>query len=635
MVHTALAPTSVPARRLALPLVPVALVLVALLLGLTGCPRGTRKTLVPELPSSGDPEAKDRFVSARASFLRDGGNGEELAAIAHDFPDDPIAPFAQLYAGQAFVKARDYAAAEAPLREVAQGDADERLRLRAQLFLGLALNYRGDHAAALPLLRKGEKATDGDAERGEFLAAMAEAQAAGELPLVALPAYDQWYRMATPIERSYIATRVDQLVAAAGDVAVREAWDAVEDDKGPSKASLILRVAARREGEGKLEEARELREQAVGLRARLGLPSVVVATAASASAPGLVGAILPLGGKQNRVGEAAALGLSLAAGAGDGKGSVIVEVRSAQNADEASSAFEELSRANAVAVIGPVEGAAVDAVAARAGAAGLSLLSLASRPEERASGRFVFHVMHSAEARARALARRAHARGVRKFAVLAPDSGYGRAVSDAFTAELARLGATVVTTQTYPADTRSFASVAKKLSGSWQAVFVPEQSDKLELIAPALAAAGLVPRPYGEKKAPGGRPILLMSTAEGLKDGFANDAGRNSLGAMLAPGFYPDAADPVAHLFVERFTLAHGHAPGAIDAYAFDAAQLVAATGAGSRGQVADGLPGMRLAGVTGELAFDANHRRSDDGVIYTVMPADDGSGFQIRVLSE
>ena len=159
--------------------------------------------------------------------------------------------------------------------------------------------------------------------------------------------------------------------------------------------------------------------------------------------------------------------------------------------------------------------------------------------------------------------------------------------------------------------------------------------DDLLALAPALAAAGLVPRPHGEKKAPGGRPIVLMSTAEGLKDGFANDAGRNSIGAMLAPGFYPDAADPVARTFVERFTLAHGHAPGAIDAYAFDAAQLVAATGAGSRSQVADGLPGMRLAGVTGELAFDANHRRSDDGVIYTVAPADDGSGFQIRVLGE
>jgi ABC-type branched-subunit amino acid transport system substrate-binding protein len=208
-------------------------------------------------------------------------------------------------------------------------------------------------------------------------------------------------------------------------------------------------------------------------------------------------------------------------------------------------------------------------------------------------------------------------------------------VSGAFVAELTRLGATVVVAATYPADTKSFASVARKLDGSWQAVFVPEQADRLELIAPALAAAGLVPRPLGEKKAPGGRAIVLLSTAEGLKEGFLEDAGRNAIGAMLAPGFYPDADDPVARTFVERFTRVHGHSPGAIDAYAYDAAQLVAATGAHNRSQVADGLPGVRLAGITGELAFDVNHRRSDDGVIYSVMAADDGVGYRIRVLTE
>jgi ABC-type branched-subunit amino acid transport system substrate-binding protein len=128
---------------------------------------------------------------------------------------------------------------------------------------------------------------------------------------------------------------------------------------------------------------------------------------------------------------------------------------------------------------------------------------------------------------------------------------------------------------------------------------------------------------------------LLLSTAEGLKDSYLADAGRNSQGALLAPGFYPDLDDPVARPFIERFMQAHGHAPGAIDAYAFDAAQLVAATGAGSRAQVADGLAGMRLSGVTGELAFDARHLRSDDGVIYTVAPTEDGAGFRIKVATE
>jgi ABC-type branched-subunit amino acid transport system substrate-binding protein len=605
---------------------------VACLLAVAGCPRGTRRTLVPELPSSGDPSAKERFVSARASFLRDGANADEFASIARDFPDDPIAPFANLYAGMASVKARQYGDAEEPLREVVDGDADERLRLRAALYLGLALNYRGAYAEAAPLLRRGERAIDGDDERGELLAALAEATSHGDQPLDSLPIYDQWFRVATPIERTYILGRIDVLVAGLDDAALRAAWSAIEDERGPVKATLILRVAALREAAGKLDDARELREEAQALRAQVGLAAVAVATPPAPRPAGVVGAILPLGGKQARVGEAAALGLALAAGAGDGRGEVIVEVRDGQGAVEATAAFDELAGSGALAVIGPIEGASVDAVAVRANSAGVALLSLSSRPEERASGRYVFHMMHSAEARARALARRAYALGVRKFATLSADNGYGRAVSAAFAAEVGRLGATLVTAQTYPPDTKSFAAVAKQLSGAWQAVFVPEQSDRLELVAPALAAAGWVPRPWGDKKAAGGRPVLLLSTAEGLHANFVANAGRNAQGALLAPGFYADPEDPVARTFIARFTQAHGRPPGALDAYAFDAAQLVAATGARGRDQVAAGLASLHLPGVTGELAFDGDHRRSDDGVLYTVAAAD-GGGLRLRVL--
>lgn len=599
---------------------------------LAACPRGSRRTLVPELPSSGDPVAKDRFVSARASFLRDGGNAEELEAIAEEFPADPIAPFAQLYAGMAHVGERDYRAAESVLREVLDGDADERLKARATLYLGLALAYRGDKKQALPLLQKSERAVDGEAERGEYLAALAESTAALE-PLAALPIYDQWFRIATAVERVYVLERVQALVAAADEAALVVAWQAVEDDGGPSRAVLGPAVAALREAAGRGEEARELREATAKLRHKLGLPAL--ATVAVAGPPGTIGAILPLAGKQSRVAESAALGLALAAGAGDGRGAAIVEVRSADSAAEAEAAFEELVGLGAAAVVGPIGGAAVDAVAPRAERAQVPLLSLASRPEERAGGRFVFHLMHSAEARARALARRAAAAGVRKVAVLAPDSGYGRAVAAAFSSELARRGGTVVTSQSYPPDTRSFAGVVKKLDGSFAGVFVPEQADVLELIAPALAAAGLVPRPAGEKKAVGGRPIVLLSTAEGLAEDFAADAGRNAVGAMLAPGFFADPKDAVAKGFIERFTSAHGRPPGAVDAYAYDGAQLVAAAGALRGPALASALGELQLAGVTGAVAFDDANRRADDGVLYTVVASDAGAGFSIVVLAD
>ena len=85
----------------------------------------------------------------------------------------------------------------------------------------------------------------------------------------------------------------------------------------------------------------------------------------------------------------------------------------------------------------------------------------------------------------------------------------------------------------------------------------------------------------------GGRPILLLSTAEDLNDEYLTNAGRHSEGALFAPGFYPDDQDPIQKPFVDRFIAAFGQAPGAVEAYAYDAAQLAAAAGGGGRAGLA------------------------------------------------
>ena len=58
-----------------------------------------------------------------------------------------------------------------------------------------------------------------------------------------------------------------------------------------------------------------------------------------------------------------------------------------------------------------------------------------------------------------------------------------------------------------------------------------------------------------------GSPVLLLSTAEDLTSGYLTSAGRHSEGALLAPGFYPDNADPAHKPFVDRFVAAYGRAP--------------------------------------------------------------------------
>jgi ABC-type branched-subunit amino acid transport system substrate-binding protein len=611
--------------------------LLALLL-VAACHHGTRHTLVPDVPTSGNASARTRFQDAKAKFLRDGTEGEEFARIVEDFPQDPIVPWAELYAGMAAIKAHNYADADARLAKVVETNADPGLTTRARMFLGITKNYEGDAATARQLLAGTDKAIENDDERTEWLAAAAYSTAAGDRPLTALPIFDQLYERVTPAERAVILARVEDVVAGADPSTLARVYDELADRKGPSIAAVGSRLILIKEQQGDTQTAAKLRTDLAPVRAAVGLPATITATQAGGATatggnPGLIGAVIPIGSrKEGRVAEAAIAGLGLAAGAPSGQGVAAIETRKAVDQAEAAAAVDDLAGKNVVAIIGPIEGASVDAAAARAGDRQVPLISLATAPEQRSANPYVFHIRHSAEARARTLAQRALAKGVKTFAVLAPENGYGKAVGGAFAATVEKGGGTLVKTVTYPKGTKSFAAQAAALGSSWQAVFVPDEADNLGLIAPALAATGNLARPMPfPKKVIGGRPILLLSTAEDLNDTYLVNAGRHSEGALLAPGFYPDDDDPKLKAFIDGYRAAYGHAPAATDAYAYDAAQLVAAGAAGGRAGLAATLASGQLTGVTGTIQFDASHRRADPGVLYTVVQ-ETGGVFQIRV---
>ena len=611
-----------------------AVALLTLVVALAACPRGTRKTLVPDVPQNGDASARARFAEAKAKFLRDGRNTDEFRQIAEDFPGDPIAPWAQLYAGIAAVKARQFDIAIKALKSTVDADVDAGLTARAELFLGIANNYGGDPKLVLGQLKRGEKAIENDDERTEYLAALAYATALGDRPLASLPVFDQLYGRVSPTEKALIVARVLEVVATADPETLKRIYDELDDKKGPAMAAVASRLALLADQAGKPDE--HLAERAQAARGAVGLPRTIGETPAASAGggtgnAGLVGAVLPLGGKQNRVAEAAAAGLGMAAGVSHGKGIAAVEVRSAMDADASAVAVEDLARNNVIAIVGPIDSSAVDAAGKRAESLQLPLLSLSTAAEKNGGSTYVFHMVHSGEARSRALAQRALAKGVKKFAVLAAENGYGRAMTAAFKDEVEKGGGTLVSTVTYKAETKSFAGFTAKLSGDWDAVFVPAQADTLGLVAPALAATGKIPKPLGTKKVIGGRAVLLLSTAENLTAAYLTDAGRHSEGAFFAPGYYPDDQDPASKAFLDRFIAAFGRAPGFLEAYAFDAVQLAAAAGTNGRAGLAATLAKGELAGLTGTIRFDQDHRRADPGVLYTV--AEETSGvFAIRV---
>jgi ABC-type branched-subunit amino acid transport system substrate-binding protein len=595
----------------------------------------------PDVPHTGNADARSRFLDARARFLRDGSDGQAFSEIVQQYPDDPVVPWAELYAGIASIKARDFAGADAHLVKVTETDVDAALRLRARLFLGIAKNYEGDSAGARALLAGADRAVENDDERTEFVAALAYATAAGDHPLAALPWFDELYPRVTPAERAVIVSRLEEVVAAADPNELDRAYrDLAARDRvaGAVAGSQLARLA---DQHGDLKRAQQLRDAVAAPRAAIGLPRTVGSAAAATTGigvgtAGLIGALLPLA---ERVGTGAAQGLAVAAGATGGSGVVAIETRSAADPDTATAQLDQLARANVVAVVGPIDKASVDAAAQRANDLGVPLLSLNGAPEQRVQGHYVFHMRHSPVARARALAKRALTAKVTTFAVLSPQSPYGTDVGDAFADEVTRGGGKIVVRVDYPNRASATALVglvkAGKLGSGWQAVFVPDDADELELVVSALASdKSRIVKPVGTKKTralKGAQPVVLLATAEGLAGKFLSQAGLKADGALLSPGFYADDADSAAKDFLDRFVAAYGHTPTATEAYAYDAAQIAAGGGANGRSGLADALAHGTMPGVTGNIQFDNNHLRVDPGKIYTVVE-ETGGTYAIRL---
>jgi len=244
-----------------------------------------------------------------------------------------------------------------------------------------------------------------------------------------------------------------------------------------------------------------------------------------------------------------------------------------------------------------------------------------------------FQLIHAPDARVAALARAALKMGARDFAMLGPDSAAGKRLREAFRREVTAAGGRVTGDASYAPGATSFGAVVAAIKKTPpQVVFVADGADRLELIAPALAAADLwaapwgAPRPAAAPGAPRPRNVLLLSTASELSPRLLQNAGRYVQGALLSPGFYADETDARAHAFVEAYRAAYGAEPHATEAYAFDGAnafRAVTAAGAHTRADVLNALGAGTFAGLTGEMRFGADHGRVDPPRIYVVAGDD------------
>jgi len=522
----------------------------------------------------------------------------------------------------------------APDRDILDGVAESQLgrHARALALLGKYVNLDPPRMAGLPdpqvklLLR----------------AALSETLLATGDPAGAIDQLELYSRVdgLGALERTFARRRAEEIASGTSD---QVALDALAGRHGVLAQAVLGEGAVRAlRGRGDETRAAALAGSTAGARMQLGLgvdlPSAITGD------PTRLGLLVPLSGPQARLGEVILRGAMLvvtgAEHAAEPAPYRILPRDSAAPPERSAKGGGPLAGLSALAreerIIGAV--AVSDARSVElATRDGLPLLLL----DERAPGAHstAFQIIHPSEARAAALAQQALDLGSRKFAVLGPDSPSGKRLTAAFRQAVESGGGGVMGEITYAPGTTTFSTEVQRLRRlAFDALFVPDDAGRLELIAPALAVADIWSRPprsfspsarETHTSGSGRRDVLLLSTALGLGTKFVHNAERYVQGALLCPGFYP-ADDARGGNFVSRFEEAYGTLPSATDAYGYDAVLLLRTAverGARTRADVLRVLGSQTFEGVTGDIRFGPGHNRIDTPHVYVV------AGESIRLL--
>jgi ABC-type branched-subunit amino acid transport system substrate-binding protein len=219
--------------------------------------------------------------------------------------------------------------------------------------------------------------------------------------------------------------------------------------------------------------------------------------------------------------------------------------------------------------------------------------------------------------------------GIQRFAVLYPEEAYGDIFLKFFRSRVLNYGATLVIVESYKPEQTDFASQIKKLSKTWKqyeddypairkqqlnrmarhkkneivldfdAIFIPDNADKIALIAPQLAFFDI-------------DNVLLLGTNLWHCDKLINMASDYVQEAIMADVFYAGDSNKKVQGFIAGFKELHGQSPGFIEALAYDTAMInfyaLSNLEIQSKNDLKEALKNLtNFKGVTGYTSFKEN----------------------------
>lgn len=320
------------------------------------------------------------------------------------------------------------------------------------------------------------------------------------------------------------------------------------------------------------------------------LGSAVTSAMEAGEQEALIGALLPLSGKQaalgNRVLDGIIAGLELFNWKRDAPIALQIENYGSDPSAVSRSVSKLAGMRNVTAIIGPPEIEAAREAAKAAQAAQVPLLALCPIDTLEGTTDFVFGDQRSDEREAVAIAAYAVKNlGVSRLAVFHPDSPYGTAMMNAFRVEAQRLGGKIRRVQSYKPDQTDFSNEIKKFAAiktlrlsskvkgaeevktpvpvlDFDALYLPDAFRRVRMILPQLAFHGV-------------RGVQLLGTSQWYVPDGINKEMNFFEGAVLTAPFFAESEKPQVRDFTDTFFGATGREPDYREALAYDTAKMI------------------------------------------------------------
>jgi ABC-type branched-subunit amino acid transport system substrate-binding protein len=597
----------------------------------TACPQRFTPAAVPVITSP-NAQANRHFNKARSLF--DLGELKRadtaFAAFQTAYAADPLVPLAKVYQGRIALQQGRLEQAKSLFAAAARRKEDDPLGMQARYYYGITLIRLRSYEQGYSLLRPYHDLV-ADEERPGLLFALAQGAQGSKKEKEAIKYYQEIYETTSrPLEKQYAKMGLQATIEAMSSrQRLRQLYH--DADRDSLTAALAGRkLAALEAAAGNKTEATQLLTQTKEAR-EVHEVDELVEQEAGPERQQAIGLLVPFSGKYAAAGKKLMLGAVQGSGILASERKIALAIRDS-SLDCLKMARELILQEQVVALAGTFDPHQAHQVAQIAAEHGVPFLSFAPMGLSRTIQPMPLQILPDNEQRATLLAQYAFTKlQLRRVAILFPKSRYGEMMTTSFVRKFQGLGGTIVLQLSYSPNTISFTTMASTLARqSFDGLFVPDTSQSLALLTPALAGAQLWAASRGASSAKSGRTFQLLATADGASRRLLDSAGRYVQGAILAPGFFPDESSPQRGNLTQQLALGLGHPPSLLEALGFDSIHLLRThveRGMGGRSQLTAALRSRPIVGLTGNIRFGSDGRRLDEPLLYQVQ------GQQLRQL--